>query len=567
MHPDPIARIRDLSFTYRKGTRPALERLSLTVHSGEMVAVLGHSGAGKSTLCQSLNGLIPQMIQGDYSGEVVVLGRRTTEHPVREFAAFVGLVFQDFEAQLFSTTVEMEVAFGPENLGLPREEIGRRVAAALRAVRLEGLEQREPATLSGGQKQRLAIAAVLAMQPRLLCMDEPTTDLDPVGREEVFAVVRRLRDDTGMGLLLVENETEEVLAADRVVLLREGRMEAQGSVRDVLGCVDRLKTCGVAPPQVAELFQGEEGVPLTVEEALAATRARGWRPDPVQVGALEAGDRRREEAYGEPLIQIQRLVHEYATGTVALQEVDLSIRQGEFVALVGQNGSGKTTLVKHLNGLLRPTSGTVVVKGMDARTAGLKGLSRVVGYVFQNPDHQIFAETVHEEVAFGPRLQGLPPEAVEERVAQALAAVGMQDKAHEDPFSLAKGERQRVAVASVLATRPEVMVLDEPTTGLDWRELESMMALIRSLNAGGCTIIMVTHAMGVAAAYAHRLVVMKEGRILADGPVREVFGRTDVLQEASLKPPPIVAFSRALGFTALSVEEARRCLKPANRTL
>jgi energy-coupling factor transport system ATP-binding protein len=551
--------IRDLSYRYRGQDRPALSGVNLEVNEGEFVVVMGPSGAGKSTLCVSLNGLIPHFFRGRMEGEVRVLGRSTRDGKVGEFAREVGLVFQDFEAQLFSTNVALEVAFGPENFGVDREEMNRRVREVLDRVRLDGFEQRQPATLSGGQKQRLAIASVLAIEPRILCLDEPTTDLDPIGKLGVFEIAGELRRKDDVTLVVVEHETEETLDADRIVILREGEIIADRRAREVLSDVELLESSRIMPLQVARFFH-EKGLwkgqlPLTPREGIKEFERRGWRVSQERYCELVEADEAREENYGEPLIEVGGLVHRYPNSVVALEGVDLTVRRGEFLAVLGQNGSGKTTLVKHFNGLLEPTEGTVRVGGDETAKQGIRRLGERVGYVFQNPDHQIFSDTVFDEVAFGPKIRSLEKNEVEERVEEALVAVGMEGYEREDPFGLTKGERQRIAVASVLAVRPEVLILDEPTTGLDYAEQRSMMDLVKRLNEAGSTIIVVTHTMWVVSEYAHRAAVVRDGRMYLAGTVREVFAEEEKLRDASLRPPHIVSFGNSLGYPVLSVEE------------
>ena len=556
--------LQAVRFTYRHAEQPALDAVSLVVGQGEFVVVVGPSGAGKSTLCYLTNGLIPHFIRGELAGEAAVWGHAVRGRKTAQFAPDVGLVFQDFEAQLFSTNVELEVAFGPENFALPREEIARRVADCLATVHLTGLEQREPATLSGGQKQRLAIASVLSLRPRLIVMDEPTTDLDPIGKAGVFAIARDLQRREEITLLLVEHETEEILQADRIVVMEQGRVIGEGTSDAVLRRVDWLEEKGVQPLGAAVVGHrlGLEPVPLTETDAAAAIAAAGYRLSVSKVEALAVADTARSAAYGEPVLESAGLEHTYPNGVRALQGADVSIRRGEFVAVVGQNGSGKTTLVKHFNGLLSATAGTLRVGGRDAARLGVQELGRQVGYVFQNPDHQIFAETVFDEVAFGPRNFGLTAEAVGERVAEALAAVDLTGKEQEDPFSLTKGERQRVAVASILAQRPEVIILDEPTTGLDYRQQRAMMELVRRLNEAGHTSIAGTHTMWVVAEYAHRTVVVHDGRIVMDGPTRQVMRREAELVAASLKPPQVVRLGNLL-LGAAGLATAGALLSPA----
>jgi energy-coupling factor transport system ATP-binding protein len=312
------------------------------------------------------------------------------------------------------------------------------------------------------------------------------------------------------------------------------------------------------PLGVARFFR-ERGVdqkelPLTPEEGVAEFRRRGWRVSPERHRRLVRADEARTGGYGEPVIEVEGLTHRYPNGVVALEGVDLTVRRGEFLAVLGQNGSGKTTLVKHFNALLEPTEGSVRVGGEETVRQGVRKLGQRIGYVFQNPDHQIFSDTVADEVAFGPKVRGLEGAEVEERVRESLAAVGLE-RYEEDPFGLTKGERQRVAVASVLSVRPEVLILDEPTTGLDHAEQRSMMDLVRRLNEGGSTIIVVTHTMWVVAEYAHRAAVVRDGRVVFSGTVREVFAREAELRDAALRSPHVVSMGNALGHTVLSVEE------------
>lgn len=554
-----VVQLEDLSFTYPGGMKRALSDVCLEIREGEFVVWMGHTGAGKSTLAYCLNALIPSFIRGELAGKARVLDKDIFGTRTSEMSKEVGLVLQDFESQLFSTNVELEVAFGMENMGVPREEMKQRVDELLPLVRLEGMRGREPSTLSGGQKQRLAIASVLAMGPRLLVMDEPTTDLDPMGKEEVFRLARRLRGG-GMAIILVEHETEETLQADCVVLLREGRVLRKGSPRELLSDGQILRNAGVAPLPVAEFFHRAIGpaypkgaLPFTVEEAIPKFR-RYLRLREAAAHILAEKDRRRGHSR-HIVLKMEGVRYRYPTGVEALKGIDLEIGEGEVVALVGQNGSGKTTLAKHFNGLLRPTSGRLNVFGEEAGGLSVKDLGRKVGYVFQNPDHQIFAPTVFEEVAFGPRNLGFGGKELMRNVEEALAAVHLTGYEDKDPFSLAKGERQRVAVASVLAVKPQVLILDEPTTGLDYLQQGSMMEMVSSLNQKGHTILIITHSMSIVAHYAHRTVVLDQGKVLMDDATRQVFSRENELERCFLRPPPIVRLGNRLGVTPLTVEE------------
>ena len=556
----------NLSFVYQGAEKKALDNVSLEIEEGDFVTWMGHTGAGKSTLMYCLNALIPSFVRGKLEGKGVVLGRDISQSRTAEMSGDVGLVFQDFEAQLFSTNVELEIAFGMENLGVPRGEMRHIIDELLPLVRLEGLRDREPSTLSGGQKQRLAIASVLAMRPCLLAMDEPTTDLDPIGKWEILQLARRLRG-RGMTMILIEHETEEALDSDRVVLLKEGKILREGPPAEILSDCQLLEEAGVAPLPVAEFFSrlperplGDGKLPLTVEEAVAEFKRR-LRICPSAAQMLEEKDRRLRGG-GEPALRLEGVHYRYPLGVEALKGVDLEIREGEFVAIIGQNGSGKTTLVKQFNGLLRPTSGRVEVFGRDVGELSPRERAEQVGYVFQNPDHQIFAPTVFEEVAFGPRNFGLSEREVRENVEEALAAVNLTGYEDEDPFLLTKGERQRVAVASVLALKPRVLILDEPTTGLDYLQQRSMMEMVCSLNRRGHTILIVTHSMPTVAHYAHRTIVFDEGMVLMDDTTRRVFARGEELEEVFLRPPQIVRFGNRLGITSLTVEEMLEVVEP-----
>jgi energy-coupling factor transporter ATP-binding protein EcfA2 len=551
--------IEDLTFTYRQNPQPALKHISGQIEDGTFVVVMGHGGAGKSTLCCCFNALVPKFFRGKYEGHVLVKGQEVARHRVAEMSRLVGLVLQDFEAQLFSTNVELEMAFGPENHCLPRSEIERRIHRYLAFVGLEKVCNREPASLSGGQKQRLAIGSVLALEPKILVMDEPTTDLDPFGREEVLSVAESIREQ-GRLFLIVDHEPETAAAAGQVWLMHDGQVVAQGPPDEILTDLSTLESCGIKPLPVVELFQSMNwpGNPLTVEKAVELIqRHRLTQPRERKATTVSTG-----HTQGSPILKAEELRYIYPTYHVeALRGIELSIQEGEFIAILGQNGSSKTTLAKHFNGLLKPASGRMLVQGRPTTEYSHRQLGRLVGYVFQNPDHQIFARTVAEEVGFGLKIQGENPKTIEKRVAEALEVVGLQGYEQKIPFALTKGERQRVAVASVLVTQPQVIILDEPTTGLDYRHQRNIMDMLKRLNKHGHTIIIITHSMWVAAEYTNRTIVMKDGCILLDGPTRSVFADETRLGEASLYPPSLVRLSNWLGTEALTVPQMVKELK------
>jgi len=564
-----VIRLENLSFRYRAGKEPALRDVTCHIRPGELVGLLGRSGAGRSTLAATLNGTIPHLVRGDLTGRIRIDGEDIRTKRPRDLADRIGFVFQDFEAQLFSTNVSLEVAFGPENLGVDRAEIARRVERCLGMVRLSHLSHKAPAALSGGQKQRLALASILALAPKILVLDEPTSDLDPAGRRELLDAIQSLRQTGDLTLLMIDPQTDEMDWADRLIVLDGGRIAMDGPPAALWDRADELDALGVKGFTLATLGR-RLGLTERWPDALSAAEAirrGGWQPVAGAVERLRATDDAR--GAGEVLLEVENLIHRYPDGTEALGGVSCTVRRGEFVAILGQNGSGKTTLVKHLNGILAPTEGEIRLAGRSLRGQPPTVLSRQVGLVFQNPDHQIFAERVWDEVAFGPRLHGLSEADVRRRVEEALDAVGLADLGDMDPFILTKGSRQRVAVASTLATKPDVIILDEPTTGLDYRELQGMMALIQRLNAAGHTIVIITHAMDIAAAHARRVVLMQGGRILRDGPTREVFADETCIGRTGLAPPPVVQVGNRLGVPALTLDELVSCLartaEPPNR--
>jgi len=546
MSGEPVISLRDVSFTYRNASRPALRGITLDLRRGEFVVLMGATGAGKSTLAKCLNCSIPQFQPGTLTGSIAVLGRSLAGATVSDLAGTVGLVSQDFEAQLFATNVRQEVAFGLEQLGTPRAEMLRRLVGALALVGLDRFEARDPGTLSGGEKQRLAMAAVLALEPAILVCDEPTTDLDPLGKAAIFDVLATLRE-RGATVLLIEHETEAAERADRLLLMEGGRIVADGAPAPRLREVDRLERLGVRPLDLDRI-----GSALGWEERVATVDAAAAR---VVVGEPLAPPGDAIDARAEPLLAVDGIEFAYAGGRRALADVSLSIRGGEFVALIGQNGSGKTTLAKCLNGLLRPQHGTVRLRGTDLAALPLNRVARDVGYVFQNPDHQIFAASVEEEVAFALRNFGVPPSEAARRTHAALAAVGLTGSEAVDPFLLGKGQRQRLAVASFLALEPAVLVLDEPTTGLDYPEQRQMMDLLARLHAQGLTLVVITHSPWVVARYARRGVLMQAGRILFDGPLRGLFAEEELLTSSHFRIPDVTRLGHRFGCTPLTVEE------------
>ena len=555
LSPTPAIELRDVHFTYQGTQMPALNGISLAFLRGSFTVVMGPSGAGKTTLARCINGIVPKYYRGDFSGDVRLSDQSIGARTVPENAADVGMVFQDFESQIFSTDILLDLSFGPENLGHPPADILDRAREIMHSLHFEGMSDRDSTALSGGQKQRLAIASVLMMHTPIIVLDEPTTDLDPLSRIEILellAVIRR----SGRTVILIDHSPEVALSADRVIVLNAGEVVADGDPVTVFPAMLSMPMPGIRAPQLMDALRrlGIPPCPVTVAETEALIRNR------YRVGSA-SGTRESESrtAIPEPAIRVEGVRFSYSSSRV-LDGIDLMIGRGDFVALLGRNGSGKTTLAKHVNGILTPDEGQVWIGGMPVSGMSAGDLARSIGYVFQNPDHQLFCPRIREELEFGLRQGGIDKSEWDGRIESALEAVGLTGRETADPFMLTKGDRQRVAVASVLVMTPRIIVLDEPTTGLDHRDQLGMMALIERLNREGHTIVMITHSMTVAMQFAKRIVLMAGGRVIGDGD-RSLFMRDELLVEAGLRRPPIADLSARFGWIASSVEEFVACVR------
>jgi len=564
--------LRDVSFKYEYGGEWALRGVDLTVREGEFILVTGPTGAGKSTLGLTICGLVPNFIDGTFNGEVQIIGRTMNRSTFRDLALSVGIVWQNPENQLFGLTVEEEIAFGLENMGLPERDIEERLEWALSAVGMSAFLEKSPYELSGGQKQRVAIAAVLARHPAILVLDEPTAELDPQGRDDVVKVVEHLRKSEKITIIMIEHRLEELMEyVDTAYLMEEGRVSVQAHPTIFFAEPDQLMERGVRPPQVTEFFARArrcderlvgKKAPLTLSEGIEIFEPLIAESKKKEENPLEhiSGSMESEAIHGKPAISAQDVFFSYPDGTEALTSIDLTIHSGDFVGIVGQNGSGKTTLVKHFNGLLKPTKGTVKVFDDETTMLSVAELSKRIGYVSQNPDYQVFSKSVLEEVAFGPRNLKLPEEEANRRVEEALKAMRILHLRDKNPLFLSRADKQKVVVASALAMEPQVLVLDEPTNALDFIEATNLLSLIEDLNRAGRTVVLVTHDMLLAAEHAREIVVMSQKRIIAHDTPRKIFVRAQILRQASLRPPQITQMAMSLshlGFPSsiLSVEE------------
>ena len=548
---EDIIVIEQFSYKYAGAEQFALKDINLRIKRGEYVGIMGPTGAGKTTLCLAMNGIVPHFYGGDFYGSVSINSMDTVDHPTFDLAEHVGMVFEDPEIQLTAPSVAREIAFALENIRTPVSEIKRRIPVALEMVRLPGMEDRHPHQLSGGQKQRLAIAAALALRPGVLVLDEPTSQLDPVGTDEVFAIARELNQEHGITIVLVSHASEEVAEyADRVVLLGGGKLLTEAPPRQFFANIDLLRENEVRPPEVTlafnHLLNGRKPVslPVTLPDALKAyEKLKG--DVAFRETAVFPGDD-QPNPIGNILLQTEDLHYAYENGTQALQGVSLSIRQGEYVAIVGQNGAGKSTLVRHFLHLLEATSGRVMVLGKDVTTYSVSDLAQNIGYISQNPDNQIFSDSVKNEVAFALKNLKFPPEEVEKRVSDSLSEMKLEWASDHHPLNLSKGDRSRIVIAAIMAMKPDILIFDEPTTGQDYLGARAILDLTRELHQAGKTIIVITHHLYLLPGYAKRLIVMGKGKVLLDGPLRDVFYQTDKLRETYLTAPQVVQFAEAI---------------------
>lgn len=555
-----IIEMECVSFSY--GTAAdgayALKDIDLSVEEGTFVGLIGPSGAGKSTLASAITGAIPHHYRGRLFGSTLVAGLDTCEASLTDIAKVAGSVLQDIDAQMVASVVEDELLFGLENFGIDHREIEGRIASALDAVGIADLRHREIATLSGGQKQKVAIAAILAMTPRVIVMDEPTSALDPASARDVFEVLRRAKEMTGMTVILIE-QTVALLAeyCDRVVVIDQGRIALDGTPTDVFSHGETLRAIGVDTPRTVRISNSlaETGLAPNDSPALTLDGAESLVEGILAPGLSKSspivprtlGDRpdARNTVDERPIIvDVAGAAYSYGTGQAGIEGIDLTVRAGEILAVVGQNGAGKTTFTKLLNGLIKPSAGVVRIAGLDTRTTPVSVLASHAATLFQNPDRQLCRNTVVEEISFGLELQGAPTDAARERARHVAATFGLPENA--SPFNLSRGQRQMVALASVVALEPELIILDEPTSGLDYRECMTVMETVRQRALDGAAVVMVCHDMEVVSDFADTLAVMTEGRLIEVGPSREVFANDALLAHARIAAPCVPALGKRL---------------------
>ena len=572
----------------------ALDHVDLEVQPGQFIAILGHNGSGKSTLAKHINALLAPS-EGTIWVDGMDVSKEENAIPVRRSA---GMVFQNPDNQIIASVVEEDVGFGPENIGVPTEEIWERVDKSLSAVGMTKYRKHSPNKLSGGQKQRVAIAGVVAMEPKCIVFDEPTAMLDPNGRKEVLETAHRLNKEKGVTILLITHYMEEVVDADYVYVMEKGKVVMDGTPRQIFSRVDELKSHRLDVPQITLLADRLRKAGLDIPQGILrreelvdaimqmTTRAdvRFWARQVVEQQELNEEQLKQMQAFAEdkqaepkqpPAILIDHVEYCYSEETAykikALNDINLSIEKGQFIGIIGHTGSGKSTLIQHLNGLLKATSGHIYVNGEDIYDADydMTKLRSKVGLVFQYPEYQLFETSVFEDVCFGPKNQKLDRKTVELRAYEALRNVHFPEELYDQPpFDLSGGQKRRVAIAGVLAMKPEVLILDEPTAGLDPAGRDEILNLIAQMHKElGITIILVSHSMEDVAKYVDRIIVMNQGQAVYDATPKEVFSHYKELERIGLAAPQVTYLMHDLSAKGLPVNLEATTIKEAERTI
>jgi energy-coupling factor transporter ATP-binding protein EcfA2 len=514
----PALAISDLSFRYQRREDYALHGLYFQVQPGEVLLIAGASGCGKTTLMRCINGLIPRTYHGDLQGEISIFGKPVSDMTMPELSQQVGTILQDPERQIVGSYVLNEVAFGLENLGLPREEIMDRVDETLQFLGISHLRDRETFSISGGEKQKVALAGVLSMRPHLLLLDEPLASLDPMSSKEALLFFRWLADQ-GISIMIVEHRVEDVLTInpDHVLYLENGNQQYYGDVDGLLDVVDFHK---IKLPAQTVFERAKTESPPTFSPLL-----HPLHDEP-------------------PLISFEDIHFQYSPILPSvLHDINFKVYPGDVIAILGHNGAGKTTLVKHALGLLKPTKGRVLLEGKDTRKITIAQAALTVGYVFQSPSQMLFAPTVSEELEFGPRNLHFSPEVIKQNVDWAIHTVHLESELQSPPLALSFGQQKRISIAAVLSMRSRILMMDEPTAGQDyWNYLAFMDSILQM--PGFDAIMFITHDVDLAVIYANRIILVYDGTIVADGPPNVVLADEARLTQCRILPTSLLKLNQ-----------------------
>ncbi len=566
--------IQELTFRYTGSKKNALENISLSIEKGGFVGIIGESGAGKTSLCNCINGLIPHHYEGDFYGSVKVDGTDTFDIDAGKLALKVGSVFQDIESQITGYFVEDEILFGLENFGIPADQIEQRITDSLETLGIAELRHKEISFLSGGQKQKLVIAAILALEPDVLVLDEPTGELDPASSVQIFTLLKKLNEEKGITIVVAEQKIMLLCEfVKKLIVLEKGTCVHYGEIRSTLTHKKEMEEAGINCPRVLTLtakmveenlvpknMKSEDSICLNAEEAAdfikKVAKIDSTKGNQVAYTVARKSDKNKGTDMSfssltgnsvpddNAVLEFQNVAFSY-NETANVHNLNVKVKKGDFISIIGSNGAGKSTFSKLCNGLLKPSSGDVLVLGESTKKRKVSSLAKHIGFLFQNPDRQICCATVREEIAFSLKNNGIPQDEIEKRVTDTLNEFGFDGDS--EPFNMSRGQRQRLCLACLIALNPEILILDEPTTGLDYRECMEVMGKIAEMNNKGTTVIMVCHDMEVVLDFAKTIIVMNRGEILAEDETRTVLGDRPLLERARLLPPQIAQVSMLLG--------------------
>lgn len=546
----------------------ALNNISLSIEAGEFVGIIGPSGSGKTTLASIFSGAIPHHYSGELSGIVKIAGQETKNLALTNIACLIGSVIQDIDAQMVAANVEDEILFGLENFGVAHNEIPNRIDEALQIVGISDLRNRDLDTLSGGQKQKVAIAAILALKPKVMVLDEPTCALDPVSSKMIFSILKDLNKNFGITVVVIEQKVALLSEyCKRLVVLSNGTLSLDLPVGQALKNMDLLYSIGINYPRTTHLVNdlqresvcSKSDLPVSVEDTVntivntinsgnslvSHDDSHSECDEDKCAAAFDFSNTSQNLAQNSsPCLSLQNVSFSYPSGVSALENVSFDAYPGELVTLVGRNGAGKTTVTKIINGLLKPNSGSIFIDGKNTSNMKISQIAHYVSTLFQNPDRQLCKDTILEEVAFSCILLGESVKEANDHAMQVIEKLNLDPNA--SPFMLSRGQRQMVALAATVVTKPKILVLDEPTCGLDYMECLRIMQVVEDLRDHGCCVIMVCHDMEVVLDFATRLIVVNDGHILEDGSISHVFENKSICDEAALCAPLLCAVSQGL---------------------
>ena len=537
--------IRDASFTYPSRSEPSLKRVTAQIEFGEFVLLTGPTGCGKSTLLRTLNGLIPHSSGGVLSGYVSIDDTNLADQSLASICQRVGLLFQNPDDQFFCTVVEDELAFGLENLGVHPFQIDARIDTALTQVKLPSeFRGREISTLSGGEKQRVALACLCAMQPRVLLLDEPTSHLDPTSTRDILKIIRQLNRVNGITIIIATHRVAEIAPfCNRVWLMNQAEITLDSPVNRAFSDLNTYRNLGVEVPDLAEVSEqlGLPERPLTVDQAVRLFLHADKFPNNSSTSDVSDLDSHKQSRQNSTnlLASVENLSFQYPRTTIpALSDISFEISGGEVIGIMGANGSGKTTLLLTILGLLRPTTGRILIPDVSSKRLKLHTLAGKIGIVFQDPDLLLQAETVIDEVVFGPKNLKLSHYEIHDRTKEVMSAFDLNNLGNEAPYSLSRGQRQRTAIAAAYSLLPDVLLLDEPTAGQDFSHLQQLMdVLFDSVQKQNKTLIFCTHDAQLTLKYAKRMLLLRQGEMIFDGRPSNAFSNPDLLESASLVAP------------------------------